>query len=1483
MAGVRLALTLHLIFGSGWLVASEIPGPSSRRTSWSITEIMYHPVVRDDGRDLEFVELRNSGLIAEDLAGHRLAGEIEFQFPSGTVVPAGGRIIVARAPEDLVVVSGLGAGTVLGPFTGRLSNGGGTVRLLRPEGAILLEAEYRPGAPWPAGTDGAGLSLVLSQPSYGERDPRAWNRSARVGGSPGIEDPATAWERGDVRIGEFRVLPFTAGGSMVELVNRGSTPHDLSGLEVVVPALGYRRSVAPGTILAAGEATVLELSARDGVELAGVGEELLLLTPDGAECVDAIRLGPCLEGVTYRRDESVPSEWVPLQQRTPGTDHAEPEMADVIFNEIQYHPPPSDTQEHGEFVELFHRGAMELDLSGWQLVDGIQFTFPPGTRLKPGEYLVVARDPVWLRNLHSDLPSARVLGPYEGNLSNRGERLALERPVSRRIPGPAGSQVQTVVNVLEAEVVYSTGGEWGRWSDGGGSSLERVDARSRGYLGGDWQDSEESTKATWTAIEVTGRLELGVGTADQLQVFALGEGEYLVDDVRVTVGNGANRLANGTFDEGVTGWTFRGTQGESRWSSETAALRLVARGRGDSGANRVETPLTTPVPAGVTAVLSARIRWLRGDPSVLLRLRGNGLDAPVTLTLPTALGTPGRSNSRASSSAPPTIAEIGHFPVLPPAGVPCVITARVEDPDGVGSVVLRRRMDPSPIEVFQDMNDRGEDGDRVAGDGWYSATVPGAVAGTLHAFRIEARDASTAARIRTFPEAEALIRVGESVPVAGLGTYRIWMTQATRQRWSTRPPLDNAPLPVTFVYNDERVVHGVGGLYAGSPHISPGYSGPSSGLCGYVLHFPGPQPFLGATEVVLDWPGRDATAQQEPMAYWIARELGIPFNHRRYVRLHVNGVTETTRGSVFEDAQQVNKDLVDSWVPGASDGALYKIEQWFEFDDQLGLTHVGAPRLEAYRGTGGQLVPRRYRWNWLQRGTDAPHDYGALLDLVGAANASASDGYPGVLASLVDYEEWMRVFATENIVVNLDAWGYDIGKNMYAHFAPGGRWRLFIWDVDWVMLASAQHGYTPRSPLMYRGTAPFGEGNRDPVVGRMYRDPLLQRAYWRAIRDAVEGPLRPERVRARLTETHAALVRAGVTRSSGGTLAAPEPVRAWLASRRAYLVEQLATVASSFTVDTGTPATTTNAVLTLTGTAPIEAVQITVNGFPLAVTWEALTRWTARLPLVPGTNTLAVAASDATGAVISGGPVTLGVHYTGNTAIPVSSVVFNEWMAANASSVRDPADDDFEDWLELHNTGSAAVDLSGWWLTDTAAVPDQFVFPPGTRLEPGAFLLLWADGEPNQTQPGVSWHLPFRLDRGGELLTLRSARGDVVVETALGVGVTDRALGLWPDGSTGPVQELSQPTPGAANAAPRAENEPPRILSAQRRADDTLEVRWISRPGRRYLLQTTDTLTDPLWRDAGTEVTAVEVESTARIPLPLAAPSQRFVRVMLQP
>jgi len=159
------------------------------------------------------------------------------------------------------------------------------------------------------------------------------------------------------------------------------------------------------------------------------------------------------------------------------------------------------------------------------------------------------------------------------------------------------------------------------------------------------------------------------------------------------------------------------------------------------------------------------------------------------------------------------------------------------------------------------------------------------------------------------------VRVGDTQPTGNFPVYRIWMTQARLNTWNNRHKLDNTPLDVTFVLGYQRVIYNTVALYAGSPYIAPGYSGATSGRCGYSITTPADDLFLGDPDLVLDWPGghgSETTALQEQMGYWIADRLNLPFSHRYIIRLHVNGVSDDARQAVFEAVMQPARSFVES-------------------------------------------------------------------------------------------------------------------------------------------------------------------------------------------------------------------------------------------------------------------------------------------------------------------------------------------------------------------------------------------------------------------------------------------------------------------------------------------------------------------------------------------------------------------------------------------
>ncbi len=188
--------------GGVWSAIDEavfIVGPADpTRTTLAITEILYQPALATlqekaagfVDSDFEFIELCNlSTEKALNLEGMKFTAGIEFTFPQGAVLNPGGRILLVANARAFEARNGTGL-PVAGEFTGKLNNGGETLRLITPDGTVVQSFRYDNSAGWPEVADGAGKSIVLldpeTQPDSG--DPSSWKSSVDIGGSPGTEE-----------------------------------------------------------------------------------------------------------------------------------------------------------------------------------------------------------------------------------------------------------------------------------------------------------------------------------------------------------------------------------------------------------------------------------------------------------------------------------------------------------------------------------------------------------------------------------------------------------------------------------------------------------------------------------------------------------------------------------------------------------------------------------------------------------------------------------------------------------------------------------------------------------------------------------------------------------------------------------------------------------------------------------------------------------------------------------------------------------------------------------------------------------------------------------------------------------------------------------------------------------------------------------------------------------------------------------------------
>ncbi len=146
------------------------------------------------------------------------------------------------------------------------------------------------------------------------------------------------------------------------------------------------------------------------------------------------------------------------------------------------------------------------------------------------------------------------------------------------------------------------------------------------------------------------------------------------------------------------------------------------------------------------------------------------------------------------------------------------------------------------------------------------------------------------------------------------------------------------------------------------------------------------------------------------------------------------------------------------------------------------------------------------------------------------------------------------------------------------------------------------------------------------------------------------------------------------------------------------------------------------------------------------------------------------------------------------------AVVINEVLAHSHA--------DAADWIELHNTTGTAIDIGGWFLSDSSSDLGKYRIDPGTVIAPDGYIVFYEDQHfRNIAAPGS--YQTFSLSENGERLYLSSAEGGLLtgyrqVED-FGGSETGVSFGRYYKPSTGNYNfvPMSENTPGSENAYPK--------------------------------------------------------------------------------
>ena len=193
-----------------------------------------------------------------------------------------------------------------------------------------------------------------------------------------------------------------------------------------------------------------------------------------------------------------------MSGRTLGGPNSGPRVGPVVVSELMYNPPGSDADpalDSREFVEIYNPTGQTVNLTHWTLAGGVSFSFAADTLLQSHEALVILPfDPATpanaakladFRTAYGIDQSVRLVGGYQGSLSNGGETVRLTRP-----DGPPLGEPTFYPPLLEDEVNYDDAFPWPTAADGQGSSLARLTPTG---WGNDWASWRAEAPSPGTA------------------------------------------------------------------------------------------------------------------------------------------------------------------------------------------------------------------------------------------------------------------------------------------------------------------------------------------------------------------------------------------------------------------------------------------------------------------------------------------------------------------------------------------------------------------------------------------------------------------------------------------------------------------------------------------------------------------------------------------------------------------------------------------------------------------------------------------------------------------------------------------------------------------------------------------------------------------------------------------------------------------------
>lgn len=533
---------------------------------------------------------------------------------------------------------------------------------------------------------------------------------------------------------------------------------------------------------------------------------------------------------------------------------------------------------------------------------------------------------------------------------------------------------------------------------------------------------------------------------------------------------------------------------------------------------------------------------------------------------------------------------------------------------------------------------------------------------------------------------------------------------------------------------------------------------------------------------------KDPTMIREVLSYEMARQI-MPASQANWAWITINGQDI----GLYTSVQDVDKLFVETHF-GSRNNAFFKGE----------LIQSGSPTTTAvwdYLGSDSASYSHNYElesdWGWSE-----------LIHFLQVFNNE-----PENMVSVLNVDRHLWMLAYDNLMVNLDA-PINFGHNFYLYQDDSGRFNPIIWDLNenfgvFTGLLGEQGPNTQLSTYGLQQLSPYlnADSNTYPIIQKVLSFPQYRKWYVAHMKTLIDLFFadgwymdRAEALQAIIEEAvnndgnkfyTNANFKDNLTQSISGGFGGP-------GGGNIIGISQLMDARIDYLMNLSDFAAQAPEITNVNHNVNGSTIQITANGQQLTSLQLAYRQlpfgafekiemfddgqhqdgsagdglFSADINNILGEVQYYILAENDDAAAFSPA-LAAAEYYTISTA---GNLVINELMASNDSAIADQ-DGEYDDWIELYNNSSTAIELDDHYLSDEGDNLDKWTFPD-TTIEARSYLIIWADEDGSQN----GLHANFKLSSKGESLYLSNAQNTLLDNVSFTAQETDKSYGRSPNG-----------------------------------------------------------------------------------------------------